>query len=181
MTALVASNEIAFHYPDFIRRYNSVGIHKIMNFYKNRLINHYTFAELIVEFEVKSHVIHNNNVNVVYDAIPNYLGNIHFDNSKAKEYLEYKNYPIIKIKKLLCAAYDNKSPPSDFNPYEYKTLHPDLLSFSDADASAHFIKYGIVEGRLYKKNQKVTLCAFLLEYLNKNNSELIATLELTTV
>ena len=53
--------------------------------------------------------------------------------------------------------------PADFNSVEYKSLHPDLIHFSDIDALNHFKNNGIYEGRLYKKNQ---IPLYLEHYLN---------------
>ena len=169
MTSLIASNQINKHYPDFLRRYNKVGILKIIYFYKTRLTKDYSFADIIREIEVKSHLIHNNSINVVYDSIPGYNENIHFDNVKLKDYLYNKNYPIIKIKKLQFTTYNNRQLPSDFNPNEYKSLNPDLSTFGNDDVTKHFLKHGMSEGRIYKKNQQLIYPNFLTQYLNQIN------------
>ena len=169
MSALCCSNESMKHYPDFLRRYNPVGIIKIIDFYKPIKNKFSSFAGIILEIEVKSHLIHNNSINVLYDAIPNYIGNIHFDNEKIKDYLYNKNYPIIKIKKLQFTTYIEKEVPNDFDPNEYIKLHPDLSEYSNVDATTHFIMNGMNEGRPYKKNQILIYSDFLTEYLKNMN------------
>jgi hypothetical protein len=165
MSALCCSNESMKHYPDFLRRYNKIGINKIIDFYKIHLENNKSFLSLIHNIEVKSHLYFNEKINVLYDAITNYKGNIHFDNEKLKDYLYNKNYPIIKIKKMQFTTYTGKELPSDFDPVEYKSLHLDLSEFSNTDATSHFMISGINEGRPYKKNQNLIYSEFLTEYL----------------
>jgi len=170
MTALNCSNQISKHYPDWLRRYNKAGINKLIEFYKNNLTNYKSFQSLIQNIEVKCHVIHKNSINVLYDAIPGYTGNIHFDNTQLKDYLYNKNYPIIKIKKLQFTTYNNRQLPSDFNSAEYKSLHPDLSELSANDAISHFINHGMAEGRTYKKQgQPLIYPSFLTQYLNECN------------
>jgi hypothetical protein len=169
MSALLSSNEINHHYPDFIRRYNKVGILKIKYYYQEHINKYLSFQELIINIECKCHIIHSNSINVLYNSIPGYQGNIHFDNIYLKDYLYNKNYPIIKIKKLEFTRYTNKEVPSDFNPNEYKNLHPDLNKFNNFDATNHFINHGMSEGRAYKKNQKSIYFEYLTNYLNNIN------------
>lgn len=167
MTALCCSNEIIKHYPDFLRRYNKVAINKIILFYKLHLSNNNSFLSFIQNIEVKSHLIHNNSINVLYDAITGYAGNIHIDNAQLKDYLYNKNYPIIKIKKLQFTTYYSKQLPADFNPTEYRNLQPDLSEFSNSDVINHFINHGMNEGRTYKNNQKLIYPDFLMQYVNE--------------
>ena len=98
MSAIIASNERQFHYPDFLKRYNKEGITKLIDFLKEKLIRKYTYDEIIKEIEIEYHKLHNT-LNVLYHAIPDYYGNIHFDDEKIKEY-KILNYPIVKIKKM---------------------------------------------------------------------------------
>ena len=165
MTALCCSNQSGKHYPDWLRRYNKTGIQKIIQFYKTNLSNNKSFLSLIQNIELKSHLIHNHSINVLYDAIPGYTGNIHFDNTQLKDYLYNKNYPIIKIKKLQFTTYPNRQLPSDFNPNEYKGLHPDLTELHNNDATTHFINHGMAEGRPYRKGQPLIYADFLTQYL----------------
>ena len=64
--------------------------------------------------------------------------------------------------------------PKDFNPYIYKNLHWDLKNNSDRKASIHFIKYGIREGKLYNKNQKINPPKYIRTYIkNKKIKNLL--------
>ena len=58
------------------------------------------FMSVIQEFEINSSYIFKN-VKVLYKNDISYNGNIHFDNKYLEDYLLNKNYPIIKIKKIL--------------------------------------------------------------------------------
>jgi hypothetical protein len=167
MSALCGSNESSKHYQDWLRRYNKVGIQKMIQYYKTNLANNKSFLSLIQNIELKSHLLHNNSINVLYDAIPGYKGNIHFDNTQLKDYLYNKNYPIIKIKKMQFTTYPNRQLPSDFNPTEYKSLHPDLTELRNKDAITHFINHGMGEGRPYKKGQSLIYADFLTQYLSE--------------
>ena len=167
MTSLCCSNELIKHYPDFLRRYSKNGIKKIIQFYKDNVSSNKYFLSLIHNIEVKSHNVHNSSINVLYDIIPGYNGNIHFDNTQLREYLYNKNYPIIKIKKLEFTTYTNNGIPDDFNPNEYKSLHLDLSEFNNSGVTSHFINSGMSEGRTYKKGQHLIHPDFLIQYLNE--------------
>ena len=56
MTSLLASNEIKYHYTDYLRCYNINSIKKIIEFYKNKINmnNIYSITNLIVDFEIES-------------------------------------------------------------------------------------------------------------------------------
>lgn len=150
MTSLVASNEVHYHYPDFLRRYNKSGIQKILKLYATIPPN-LSVAQLIQTVETKCHHI-NTSINLLYPAINDYAKNIHFDDSKLMHYIHELNYPILKLK---CIANKIVYPgiPPDFIPSIYKNIHTDLIHMSDNEAHAHFIKHGMSEGRLYKLNQ----------------------------
>ena len=100
----------------------------------------------------------------------NKLTNCHFDNVELKEYLYKLNYPIIKLKKLNSNTYPiNFKIPYDFNSSEYRLLNFDLSHLNNLELRKHFINSGINDGRLYKKNQIITLPTFLIEYLTNNH------------
>jgi glycosyltransferase involved in cell wall biosynthesis len=94
---IVASSQIKYHYPDFLRGYNKFGLKKIMHYYENNkfLIKNYDDAVEINEinstyiFETK---------NVLYESDANYEHNIHFHEEKIKDYLLNRDYPIIKLR-----------------------------------------------------------------------------------
>lgn len=170
LVVLLDSHEIKYHYPDFLRTYNKIAIEKILNYYNIYKYNIITFYDVIIYYEINSSVLFNN-VKVLYNnKKTNKFTNIHFDNVELKEYLYNLNYPIIKLKKLNSNTYPvNFKIPTDFNPSEYKLLNFDLSHLNNSELRKHFIKSGINDGRLYKKNQIITLPTFLIEYLKDNH------------
>jgi hypothetical protein len=165
MTSLIESTEINLHYPDFLRRYNQNGIKKIIQFYKDNLKNQ-TFQELILDIELKCHLIHNT-MNVLYKSEKNFHCNIHFDNVMLKKYLDNK-YPILKIKKLMEFKYVsyplflfdyNKQLNCNFDYFTrefdvecYKRSYSDLSKnriLTEHQALQHWTNYGKYEGRKY--------------------------------
>lgn len=100
LVALLDSYEIKYHYPDFLRTYNKIGIKKILNYYESNKCNVNTFKDAIICYEINSSVIFNN-VKILYPNIKKHNNNIHFNNFRLKVYLTQFNYPIIKIKKLI--------------------------------------------------------------------------------
>jgi hypothetical protein len=164
MSSLLESTEINLHYPDFLRRYNQTGIKKIIKFYKDNLKNQ-TFEELILDIELKCHLIHNT-MNVLYKSEKNFDCNIHFDNVMLKKYLDNK-YPILKIKKLMEFKYVsyplflfdynkqlncNFDLTREFDVGCYTRSYSDLKQngiLSSQQAIQHWNKYGKQEGRTY--------------------------------
>jgi hypothetical protein len=161
MTSLVSSNEYVLHYPDFLRRYNKIGIKKIIQFYKENL-KEQTILQLIADIELKCHTIHNS-INVLYPIENGYNYNIHFDNVMLKKYLDNK-YPILKIKKLIDYQSDNYPIfllyyniqlncillPNKFNWIHYLNYYPDLTKgciYTKKDAIHHWLLFGIKEKR----------------------------------
>ena len=62
----------------------------------------------------------------------------------------------LKIRKINTVSYELKySIPNDFDSKIYRQLHWDLKDYTNKQATKHFIKYGIKEGRKYKHNQKI--------------------------
>ena len=164
LVSLLDSNDIKYHYPDFLRAYNYVGIKKILEYYEKNKKNISDFLSTIINYEINSSELFND-VKILYKNENNYIKNIHYDNDKLEDYLYNKNYPVIKLKKFYGPnTYDGKLP-EDFNPNEYKNLYSDLCNFSDIDALNHFINHGMYEGRYYKKNQICILPKFLENYL----------------
>jgi 3,5-epimerase/4-reductase len=165
MSALCCSTQCCKHYPDFLRRYSKIGIVKLVQFYCKNLNSITSFNSAIQNIEIKSHLVHGNSINVLYDSIPNYDGNIHFYDIWLEEYLYNKNYPIIKIKKMQSTTYFGNKIPTDFKASEYKSLHIDLRDLNDDYAFKHFVNYGMTEGRIYKKNQTLLWADFFAQYL----------------
>jgi len=197
MSCLLKSNEIKPHYPDFLRRYNRTGVNKLMEFYNQNMHKIKDFQSLIIFYEIDSSSIFDHHmINCLYDAEDGYDGNIHFDNEKMEHYLNNLDYPVIKIKKLQITIYENpqiktirkrhvmpnyfitnnrrinrrtNNLPTDFVPEIYKNLNVDLKNFSDQMLIEHFLKCGMKEGRLYKKDQQIILPNFIIEYFKKLN------------
>ena len=165
LVSLLSSYENQYHYPDFLRIYNLVGINKIIKYYEMTMPKITDFLSCITDFEVKSTDIFDS-VEVLYKGSDDFKGNIHFDDKYLEDYLYNNNYPVVKVKKLLFNFYEDKNIPTDFNSNEYKMLNPDLISFADCDALEHFKNHGIHEGRIYKKNQACTLPTFLKNYMS---------------
>jgi hypothetical protein len=161
MVALLDSYEIQHHYPDFLRAYNSVGIKTIIDYYEKNKQNISDFDSVIIIYEIQSSHLFSS-VSVLFKS-PEKPINIHFDNTCLPDYLYTKQYPVVKIKKLLITQYT--AFPSDFNSTEYKLLNADLTSFTDEDAKLHFINHGMHECRIYKKNQSIHRPACLEHYL----------------
>ena len=165
LVSLLNSNQSKQHYPDFLRIYNLIGLNKIIDYFNKNMHKITNFKSIIDEFEINSSCIFQN-VKVLYKMNTSYFGNILFDDEYLENYLFHKNYPVVKIKKILSTLYVDKHIPNDFNSNEYKSLNPDLEQLSDKDALNHFIIHGINEGRLYKKNQKTQRPIYLEMYLN---------------
>ena len=161
MTSLLSSNEYIFHYPDFLRRYNKIGIKKIIQFYKENL-KEQPVSKLISDIELKCHTIHNS-INVLYLTENNFDYNIHFDNVMLKKYLDNK-YPILKIKKLMEFKYVsyplflidynkqlncNFDCRREFDAGCYIRSYSDLRQNGITQAIYHWNKYGKQEGRTY--------------------------------
>jgi hypothetical protein len=161
MVGILDSNQTKYHYPDFLRYYNSECIKKIIKFYENNFDKCKTFLDVINNLEIESTYITENKMSV-YKMDENYKKNLHFDDEYYEKYLE-NGYPIIKIKKLLFNKY--QSFPRDFKPEEYKSLHIDLNHMTNNQAEQHFFKNGFFEGRPYKKNQKTVLPDYLKKYI----------------
>jgi hypothetical protein len=165
MTALVASNEITYHYSDFLRCYSASCIHRLVDFYEEHESKIHNFYDLNCIYEIPSmHVFERRNV--LYDMPGDYMKNIHFDDEVLPYYLDELEYPVIKYKKVLHTYYADRSQlPRDFNPLVYRGLNIDLQQMTLDEVSAHFIQFGMREGRLYKKNQRIVMPEYLQKYL----------------
>jgi hypothetical protein len=168
LVALLDSYQMDYHHPDFLRTYNLSGIRKLLNYFEQNKSNITNTLTIIRYYEVKSSRLFDN-IEILYKNETKEDYNIHFDNFQLERYLYELNYPIIKLKKITSHFYNDKNMPSDFDPVEYRSLHPDLLEFDDNFLINHFSNAGIYEGRLYKKNQKNELPLFFQNYLQKIN------------
>ena len=165
LIAVVDSYQTKHHYPDFFRIYNNIGINKLIKYYEMNRNNITNFLSIINVYEIESSHIFES-VKILYKNNETVSNNIHFDNTYLEDYLYNKNYPFVKIKKIISNFYADRNVPNDFNASEYKQLNADLISFSNNDAYAHFKNHGISEGRLYKKNQQCKMPIFLEHYIN---------------
>ena len=121
------------------------------------------FESVIALYEIgSSHLF--NSVRVLFRS-PQAPINIHFNDAALADYLYTRKYPVVKIKKIMMNVYPNNEFPYDFNSQEYKSLNADLNSFSDEDATRHFVNCGLHEGRFYKKNQPFQTVPLLDNYL----------------
>jgi len=164
LVALLDSYQSKYHYPDFLRTYNQIGINKLLDFYENNMVNIKSFVQCINIFEIESSNLFEN-INILFKASTTEPINIHFDNNYLKHNLYNLNYPIIKLKKIESNYYENKELPNDFNPFEYQNLNSDLCEMDESSLIYHFINCGVHEGRNYKKNQINKLPLFLEKYL----------------
>jgi hypothetical protein len=161
VTTLLASNEIKYHYTDFLRCYNKQSIGIIYNYYLNNALRIKSFNDLIHIYEIESTRLFKSR-NVVFDAEESYKGNINFDDTKLQQYI-LDGYPIIKCKTLLRITYTSNSLPKDFNVDVYKQLNPDLHHLTNSQIIQHFTINGISEGRPYKSTQQ----SIMPEYISK--------------
>jgi len=174
MTGMISSREGGWHCQDFLRAYNSDGIIKAVEFYKEKNILNGLFLDVkdvdatryqeahkaLVNSEIESCQVYSKQA-CLYTLPLTYKKNLNFDNETLKEYIEDKAYPIIKHRKLGFTEYKRKIIPKDFNPQEYKSINPDLNFPTEQELTQHFKEYGLHEGRLYKKDQEVNLPEFI--------------------
>jgi hypothetical protein len=97
LVGYTASNEIQYHYTDFIRCYNKSGIKKIKAHYNSTSPKN--LLEAIKMNEVESTDIFSSKF-VLHDAYVGFDGNIFFDDSMLYRALIYDRLEIIKIKSL---------------------------------------------------------------------------------
>jgi hypothetical protein len=166
--SISASNQVKYHYTDFLRCYNKRSIHIYKEFVKKQLSISTKFSDVIMNIELPSvHLFSTRGC--AYDSEEGYDKNIHFDDEKLMYYLNVLNYPIVKLKKINNNFYNELGLPSDFNGETYKSLHPDLTNHPNP--VEHFLVYGLQEGRIYKPNQRITIQNQLKEYLNNYASQ----------
>jgi hypothetical protein len=169
LISLSASNEISYHYTDFLRNYNLESMTTYINFVTTQLSIYSNFLDVIHYIEIPSYKLFNN-CKCIYDAELDCSKNVHFDDDKIMHYLNELNYPIVKIKKISVPYYDLSNVPSDFDHNEYVNLYPDLKNVNDL--RDHFLNHGMNEKRYYKKHQRIyiypPLKEYLLDYVSKN-------------
>lgn len=165
---ILSSRERAFHYPDFLRAYSSDGIITLKDFIAKKLRLCRDKEDVINLIEIAS-TWEYENLGCLYEGDIKYKFNIHFDDKFLKEYLTKANYPIVKLRYLVKTNYDTESfyLPEDFDPFEYKSIHKDLQWMDEIDATKHFLKIGIFEGRKYKRGQGNSCPHYLKKILSE--------------
>lgn len=177
LTGFVASNEIEYHLPDFLRRYNRRGIEKIRDFYASQInaTRSITYDELVREFEIASTRLFD--YSVYHEAQPEAV-NVHFVFPFVKQWI-LNGYEIVKLKFLKMRRFDY---PDDmtfpFQPDDYKKLNPDLAHLSTRSLIDHFKHYGINEGRAYNLHQRAMLPGFLQPLLRRTSHGHVTTIHL---
>jgi glycosyltransferase involved in cell wall biosynthesis len=175
MYGIVASNEIKYHYPDFLRGYNKIGIKKIMNYYENNKFLIRNYDDSVIINEINSTYIFESK-NVLYESDFNYYDNVHFHNDKIKDYLLNRDYPIIKIKKFMSFVYEKNEAvngdkiTNNLILNEYKFLYTDLKNLNNSELEEHYVTCGKNEKRLCNLLSFINILPdFLRKYLEENN------------
>ena len=98
-TAFLASNQIAYHFTDFLRRYSPKGVVTIRDFYEANidLDTPITYGALVKKFEIGSTSLFQNNATVFHKA--GACQNIHFTAPCVQQWLD-GGYEVVKIKFL---------------------------------------------------------------------------------
>ena len=182
MTGLVSSREQKWHCQDFFRIYNKKSLKSVITFYKRsitvggliedvsildkkRFIDSY---HVCVKAEIES-CQQFSNIECYYMLPLSYKKNIHFDNDMLKEYLENKNYPVVKNKKIKFTCYDKlyDKLPEDFDAFSYLECNSDLPFNQKKQLEGHFMNHGQKEGRMYYKGQELILPKYLQPYVGE--------------
>ena len=180
MIGIIDSNEIEYHYPDFLRMYNLNGINKWMDFYHKTKDSCNTFSDMICKIEIKSTFITEKR-DCLFKVCSEYKKNIYYDDKMLINYISKYNHPIIKLKKLLMMSSmtsyllseNDIEDIEDFDPFEYKNLHEDIIHFTNEEAKTHFYNFGIYERRKYKKDQKSIIPDYIRNVLPQDILELL--------
>jgi len=183
MTGLVSSRENKWHCQDFFRIYNKDSLQEVISFYKQSIVmggliedvdnldkkRYIDSYHICVQAEIESCQLFSK-IQCKFTLPLSYKKNINFDNAMLKEYLEEKEYPIIKIKKLNFSHYKDdysKELPEDFDAFGYLECNSDLPFTISKELEVHFMKHGHLEGRMYSKDQKLELPQYLNPYIGE--------------
>jgi len=98
MVGLLASNQIKYHFPDFLRSYKTRSIGQLIEYFNNNRHRVHNEQSLIMVYEIESTNVFGNR-KALYEADDPGV-NIHYDNSKISRYLLHANYPVIKLKRM---------------------------------------------------------------------------------
>lgn len=99
LIGILDSNEITYHYPDFLRFYNKNGVKKWMNFFNLKKSPDLNFNDIILKLEIGSTNI-TDSKDCFYKVDKDYYGNIHYDDKALEHYINNLKYPIVKLKKI---------------------------------------------------------------------------------
>jgi hypothetical protein len=146
--AFSASNERSYHFTDYLRCYSQTGLQIILNQLTSQKVQN--IHEAVQAFEVDSTSLFQHAA-VYRHAVPSYIQNIMFDDTKLSWAILNQGLELIKLKSLTRKVYTET--PTDFDPVIYKYLNPDLQHLTDPTATAHFKTHGMSEGRLYKSER----------------------------
>mgnify|MGYP003969559635 CR=1 FL=1 len=172
MVGFIDSNQIKYHYPDFLRYYTVGGISKWLNYFNEFKHRCKLFQDMVDIMEVDSTYIFEKK-NCLYKMQKNYDGNIHFDDDVCQHYITDLGYQVIKLKKIMNTVYEDKTIPHDFDGNVYRSLHHDLCFMRNLkNLEQHFLVSGMEEGRIYKKNQKIKLPKYLDDVIEGKLSHL---------
>ena len=157
MVGIVASNEIRYHFPDFLRAYKTTEISKLVKYFRKNQERMKTTQDLIEIFEIDSTQLFPRR-KAVYEAEPGYMKNIHFDVKKLEEYIVQKDYPIVKLRYLyvvsMCTMYKNTNAlPIDLDMHHYRKMYSFLTNMSDNEIIHYYTQHGMKEGIRYRKGQ----------------------------
>jgi len=150
LVAYMTSNEIQYHYTDFLRCYNRTGIVKIKEHYNS--VTATSLSDAINKNEVGSSGLFIDPL-VLHHAYPGFGGNVFFDDIMLRRVLFDDLIDLVKIKALIRIKYTEF--PSDFDPFVYRALNPDLSQFDDDAVTEHFKARGMAEGRRHKPTRDV--------------------------
>lgn len=92
------SNQIKYHFPDFLRSYKTRVISKLIKFFNTNRHRVYNYDTLIIAYEIESTNVFDNR-KALYEAEARGV-NIHYDNFTIEKYLLHADYPVIKLKRI---------------------------------------------------------------------------------
>lgn len=155
MYGICDSRELKYHFPDFLRCYNTSGLNRWIQYYTDNVSRCDSFYDMITVMEIESTSIFKSH-RALFTVPRNYHKNIHFDEVFFHK-LRAANYPVLKLKKIFGPKYVQKAIPDDFDADVYLQLNTDLQrgeAFSGDAARWHFLNHGIKESRFYKHDQQ---------------------------
>jgi len=152
LVALLDSYEIKYHYPDFLRCYNKEGLQKVIQYYYTNKSKISDFQSVVDLYEVGStDVFQSDKVKIAYKQECARPINIHFIDPFTFDYLTNKDYPVIKIKKVLFSLENPSHLPFNFSASLYQRMYSDLQGniLDENELKAHFLNVGVSEKRPY--------------------------------